>query len=240
MISLIMLIPAGPPVEGEVLEYSARLGFFTIGKILLENRGLEYIEGKPVYHFRLFAKGGALGIKLYEDFHTWVDTSTFATVRFHKKQDEPGWKYDVVITYRNDTAYYTGIKNGKQVREKYPVPPGAMDFVGMIYYIRMRGIEPGETLRLPYHMDGFSGTARVFVRKVKKCSWIEKEDDTCYSIAPIVPVDKGKAREVLNRGGELLISSEYLIPVKIKVGMKVGSILGILKEIRRVDEGGLR
>ncbi len=237
MISLLLLLQSGNLMEGEVLEYQARLGFFNIGKILLENRGLEYLEGKPVYHFRLFAKGGALGIRLYEDFHTWVDTSTFATVKFHKKQDEPGWKYDVVITYRNDTAYYKGMRNGKQIEEKYPVPSGAMDFVGMIYYIRKVGIEPGETLRIPYHMDGFSGTARVFVRKVKNCSWVKKKDDTCYSIAPIVPVDKGKAREVLNRGGELLISSEYMIPVKIKVGMKVGSIVGFLRNIRGIPSG---
>ncbi len=232
MMIFIPYLIGGSLPEGEILEYQARFGFFTIGKISLENLGLEYIEGKPVYHLRLFAKGGALGIRLYEDFHTWVDTATFATVRFHKVQDEPGWKYDVVITYRNDTAYYRGTKNGKPLNLKYRVPKGAMDLVGMIYYIRKAGIGPGDTIMVPYHMDGFSGTARIFVKGLKKCSWILQKNDTCYSIAPTVPVDRGKAREVLSRGGELLISAKHLIPVRIKVGLKVGSITGVIQKIR--------
>ncbi len=235
MTILIPYLFAGTLPEGEILEYQARFGFFTIGKILLENRGIEFIDGRPVYHLRMFAKGGALGINLYEDFHTWVDTATFATVKFHKVQDEPGWKYDVVIVYRNDTAYYRGTKNGKPVNLKYKVPHGAMDFVGMIYYIRKAGISPDDTIKVPYHMDGFSGTAKIFVKEIKECSWIREEKDTCYSIAPIVPVDRGKAKEVLNRGGELLVSAKHLIPVKIKVGLKVGSITGILKNIRFLE-----
>ncbi len=225
MIGIILLL-----LPKEIIEYRAKFGFFNVGKIVLENKGIEWVNGRPAYHLRMFARGGALGIRLYEDFHTWVDTSTFATLRFHKVQREPGWNYDVVIEYRNDTAYYRGTKNGEPVNLKYKIPRGAMDFVGMIYFIRKRGLSPEDTVRIPYHMDGFSGTAMIFVKGEKECKWLKRKE-ICWSISPIVPVDRGKAREVLKNGGELLISSSTFIPVKIKVGLKVGSVMGSIEKI---------
>ncbi len=218
---------------GEVIEYKAKFSFLTVGRMKLEVMGIEEVDGIPCYRVRMFAKGGALGINLYEDFQSWIDTSNFRTVKFYKRQKEPGWDYEVTILYRGNKAYYEGVKNGKPFKAVYDIPEGALDPVAIIYYTRIANFGKDDTLTVPYHVDGFSGYAKIFVKKSKKCSWKYEKDDECWIISPVVPLDQGKAKEVLSKGGEILFSSKRRLPVKIKVGLVVGSIIGTLERIYR-------
>jgi hypothetical protein len=209
---------------GETIEYRAKYGFVNVGKMFLKVELIEKIRDIDCYKIHLFAEGGALGIGLYEDFISWVDTTTFKTVRFYKKQIEPGWNYEAVIDYYDDYVIYNENKEGRTSTKTYKIPPGAMDPVSLIFFVRF--IELKDTVSVPYHMDGFSGYAKIFIKRKEKCEWLSIKEN-CFAISPILPMDEGKKREVLgDRGGEILISESQRIPVKIKVNLVVGSMMG--------------
>ncbi|MFZ8846428.1 MAG: DUF3108 domain-containing protein [Candidatus Hydrothermia bacterium] len=213
----------------EKLEYKAKYGPINIGEMFLKVEGIEIVRGIPCYKLRLFAKGGALGINLYEDFISWVDTQNFRTVKFYKRQIEPGWNYEVTINYYEDYAEYDEIKDGKRDKKTFQIPKNALDPVALIYIVRFLDLK--DTILLPYHMDGFSGYAKIFIKRKEKCKWLGFEED-CYVISPILPMDEGKKREVLgDRGGEIIISSSKKIPIKIKVNLVVGSMIGYIVKI---------
>lgn len=210
----------------ERIDYSAKYGFLNIGIMYLKVEGIEIVRGIPCYKLRLFAKGGALGVNLYEDFISWIDTQNFRTIKFYKRQIEPGWNYEVVINYYDNYAEYDEIRDNKREKKTFQIPKNALDPVGLIYLVRFLDLKLNDTILVPYHMDGFSGYAKIFIKRVEKCKWLNVEEN-CYVISPILPMDQGKSKEVLgDRGGEILVSSSKKIPIKIKVNLVVGSVIG--------------
>ncbi len=220
---------------GEKIEYKAKYGPFNIGSMYLKVETVEVVRGIPCYKLRLFAKGGALGINLYENFISWVDTQNFRTVKFYKRQIEPGWNYEVTINYYDNYAEYDEVKDGKRNKKTFEIPKNALDPVGLIYLVRFLDLKNNDTIRVPYHMDGFSGYAKIFIKRTEKCNWLEINEN-CYILSPILPMDEGKSKEVLgDRGGEILVSSTKKIPVKIKVNLVVGSVIGHIIKILNSD-----
>lgn len=214
---------------GERIDYSAKYSFVNVGSMYLKVEGVEIIRNIPCYKLRLFAKGGALGINLYEDFISWVDTQNFRTVRFYKRQIEPGWNYEVTIDYFENYAKYDEVRDGKRSTKVFNIPKNALDPVALIYYVRF--IDLKDTIFVPYHMDGFSGYAKIFIKRKEKCRWLDIKEE-CYIISPILPMDENKAKEVFgDRGGEIVVSSTKKIPVKIKLNLVVGSVIGHIVKI---------
>jgi hypothetical protein len=215
---------------GEKIEYKAKYGPLNIGTMYLKVETVEVIRNIPCYKLRLFAKGGALGINLYEDFISWVDTQNFRTVKFYKRQIEPGWNYEVTINYYDNYVEYDETRDGKREKKTFQIPKNALDPVALIYLVRF--LDLSDTIRVPYHMDGFSGYAKIFIKKKEQCQWLGIKEE-CYVISPILPMDQNKSREVLgDRGGEILVSSSKKIPVKIKVNLVVGSVIGHIVGIK--------
>lgn len=209
---------------GERIDYRAKYSFVNVGSMYLKVEGVEVIRNIPCYKLRLFAKGGALGINLYEDFISWVDTQNFRTVRFYKRQIEPGWNYEVTIDYFENYAKYDEVKAGRRNSKVFDIPKNALDPVALIYYVRF--IDLKDTILVPYHMDGFSGYAKIFIKRKERCEWLDIKEE-CYVVSPILPMDENKAKEVFgDRGGEIIISSTKKIPVKIKLNLVVGSVIG--------------
>lgn len=142
-----------PFAVGESLHYDATLGYFPAGSADIQVARTAVVRGKPSVVFTLNADGGPPGLRSAWDLTSWVETSKFASLQFHRHADLAGKVTDEQYRILPDSQRYRLEGSGQD----YVAPPQPMDELAMLYYIRTLPLAPGHTRTLNgYFRNGFN------------------------------------------------------------------------------------
>lgn len=134
------LVAPAPFAVGETLQYDARLGFFPVGTAALTVSGTEPVRGVPSYRFTMNAQGGPPGFRVRYDLTSWAGTAPLISRRFHSHAEERGTTHD----HRFEIIADSGRYREEGVPEEWATPPGALDEIALLYYLRTIPLAVGQ------------------------------------------------------------------------------------------------
>jgi len=206
---------------GEKLIFDVSYGPFKAGEMILEVMKLDTLRGKEVYKFHLSARTmGTFSyfFKVADDLYSYVTTDSFFTLRYEKYLKEGKFTTEAWIDYypQEDSARYP---NGKS----YPIPHGALDPLSVYYYIRTKQLKPGDTLRVPFHVDRRSRMMKIIVLDYRKFRGMN-----CIVLKPDF-----KEANIIKSGGEMevwLQIDEKKIPLQLRSKLFFGTLKAVLRD----------
>ena len=206
---------------GEKLIFDVSYGPFKAGEMILEVMKIDTLRGKEVYKFHLSARTtGTFSyfFKVADDLYSYVTTDSFFTLRYEKYLKEGKFTTEAWIDYypQGDSARYP---NGKS----YPIPHGALDPLSVYYYIRTKHLKPGDTLRVPFHVDRRSRMMKIIVLDYRKFRGMN-----CIVLKPDF-----KEANIIKSGGEMevwLQIDEKKIPLQLRSKLFFGTLKAVLRD----------
>lgn len=225
LIPLLFLLSAVPFQVGEKVVLKVRYGLLTAGDITLEVKAQEPFRGRDSHHFLLTAETKGTFSKFYkmaDEIHSYVDTESFATLRYEKDLEEGDYRAHKIIDYDPDSglAFYPD-----SVLE---IPKGALDPLAVFYYVRLvDSLRVGDTLEVPYHVDKRSQMLKLPITKEKKLKTIWGKI-SCLLVEQNVEGDNIFG----TKGGfRLWITNDARkIPVRMEIKVPFGTLRGKIKE----------
>lgn len=196
---------------GETLTYDARLGYLPVGTATATVSRLARERGMEAFVFALTGEGGPPGIRVRYELTSWVGTSRFASLRFHRRVvqgrsvDEK--RYQIVP----DSSRYR-VEGGNQ---DWAAPRDALDELAFLYYLRTVPLEPGRTFLVGRYFK--TGYNPIEVRVTGRQRLTLPDGST----AP------GLAVELTSRGttmGVRFTDDARRLPVEIDLPLPYGSV----------------
>jgi len=221
---------------GEVLEYEASAGLFTVGYISLSVlEKTEVVEGKTCAHL-VARSGNKPGVdwiaQIKHDWDSWIDTSNGLSVRMHRFVQENKYHAEQEIMFYPDSnkLVQANLHKPGKPRKDYPSNPEKMnDLVNMIWKLRYTPFENyavGDSIRYPAFLDG-EWVVTGIVYAGKKALKIDGKKRECFILLPFgisSPYLRGK------NPAEIWIEVEkQRRPLKVKVSSYVGNLTIDLK-----------
>ncbi len=216
LLALFLLLPFR---IGERALYHVKYGPFKAGTLELSVVDTVRIRGRLAYHFLLRAETRepfSTFFKVADEIHSYVDVESFATLRYEKHLREGKYWADRVVDYVPDSgkALYP---EGDTVE----IPRGALDPLAVFYFVRLKRIESGETLRVPYHVDRRSMTLVITAEKYRSFKTFLGK----FRALKVVPDFKGVNVFKSRRGMELWICPDLGgVPLRISTKLFIGSL----------------
>jgi hypothetical protein len=142
-----------PFAVGERLQYEARLGMVPIGSASMSVNRLAQERGTEAFVFAANGEGHPLGFRVGAALTSWVGTSRFNSLRFHRR---------VFQGSSVDEAQYHIIPDSSRYREDgvpqdWMAPSNPLDELAFLYYLRTVPLKPGATYQIPrYFKTGYN------------------------------------------------------------------------------------
>lgn len=145
-------------VAGERLVYEASWIGISVGQLILENHGLEVVNGEEAYHLTFTTISNEFlsnFFKIEDTVHTWISREKGYPLRFEKVISEGKYTKHEVIEYDREAMTATYRREDKEDREPetMPIPPEAQDVFSMIYWLRRQPVGLGRQLNLSVNAD---------------------------------------------------------------------------------------
>jgi hypothetical protein len=142
-------LPRSFPV-GERAEYDVRYGVVHAGRASLSTVGIDTVRGRDAYHFRLTISGG-VNLLLYryslrDTIESWVDTTTFNSLRFVQDQFQRGKARLKHFEIFPERAIFE--ERGKSEQASVSNP---LDDISLLYYVRKQPLNVGTQTEIPRH-----------------------------------------------------------------------------------------
>lgn len=226
-----------PPFEaGEKLTFRLRWTLVPAGEAVMEVLPMTTVNGTPAYHFRLTATSNAfvdMFYKVRDRIDAYTNTSVTRALRYHKKQHEGRHIKDIQVDFNweEETARFFDGKKRRQVG----LLPGTFDPLSAFYYIRKLDYKPNDIIICPV-TDGkklVDGEARV-VKKERVTVYTGTYDT--YLIEPDLKHVGGVFKKSKDAKIQVWVTADKRrIPVKIASEVAVGSFVGELSAIEKVN-----
>jgi len=154
-------------VAGEKLVYDVSWLGISVGQIILENHGLEEVEGEETYHLTFITLSNEFlsnFFKIEDTVHTWISKEGGYPLRFEKQVKEGHYSKYQVVKYDHDQrlAFYQRKDRDGKIKTM-PIPPGAQDVFSTLYWVRRQNLTPGEKLFLDVNADKKNWVVRIEV-----------------------------------------------------------------------------
>lgn len=136
----------GSPVTvriGEQLQYDLHYGILRAGKASLAVVGIDTVRGRAAYHIRFAAKGGIVFYHVNDEYDSWVDAQSGASLRYTQHIHEGRYASDRKFEIFPDSATYLEV--GKESRLGVADP---LDEISFFYVLRSLGMREGATYTL--------------------------------------------------------------------------------------------
>ena len=225
-----------PFYPGEKLTFQIKWAFIPAGEVIFEILPFQTIKGIKSYHFVLTAKTYELTdifYKVRDRIDAYTDTEMTHSILYKKRKTGKS-KRDIVVDFNWEKREVQYSNFGEKIK---PVSllPGSFDPLSVFYAFRLHDLKENIKLETPV-TDGKKcviGTARVLKReKIEVAGGIY---DT-YLIEPDLKHIGGVFKK--SKNANLLIwvtADKRRIPVKIKSKVAVGSFVGELTSVERID-----
>jgi hypothetical protein len=208
----------------ERLNYGGFFGPLRVGSSYLEISGPLELDGNYAYVIKSFQKTeGIFKIFFYiNDFYcSYVDTTSFSTLKFIKKIHEGNYKNEVTLDFKEDSVIYSNGERSLKI-------PEAKDIFASLYYMRTLKFNSGDTLKIPFHSSGKNYEMIVPVSGPYQVNVPEGKFETLL-LSPDVPEGKIFGS---NEPIEIWVTNDSAhIPVKIQTHLKFGTVSYLLENI---------
>lgn len=225
-----------PFSPGERLRFNLRWTVVPAGEAVLEVLPIKTIDGEKVYHFRLTAQSNAfvdLFYKVRDRIDAFASIDMSRAVRYYHKQREGDNHKDVEVQFdwQRDLALFNDGRKDK----KTEIKPGTFDPLSVFYFSRLADFKANGIIQCPVS-DGKScvdGRARII--KKETITVISGQYET-YLIEPDLKHVGGVFEKSKNAKIRLWVTADSRhLPVKIASKVSIGSFVGELVAIEKID-----
>ena len=141
---------ASPPFAiGEELVYHANLGKLRgRGRAVMRVAGPAELRGRTAYVLRFDLEGRVVGLKVEDRTQSWLDTATFAALRYTKRERSPMSSVtEAVELYPERGLWVTEHDSGALAS------PAPLDELSFMYFIRTLPLADGDSYAFERHYD---------------------------------------------------------------------------------------
>ncbi|MEA1928287.1 MAG: DUF3108 domain-containing protein [Candidatus Auribacterota bacterium] len=145
-------------LAGEKLTYDVSWIGIDVGQLILENHGLEVINGEEAYHMTFTTIANdflANFFKIEDTVHTWISRENGNPVRFEKVIQEGHYGKHEVIEYDQENLTATYSREDKKDREPrtMDIPPDVQDLLSIVFWLRRQPMGLGKRLKVDVNSD---------------------------------------------------------------------------------------
>jgi len=215
----------GVPFDvGERLEYEVKFGFVSVGSGSMEVVGYENVRERPTWHTVFRVKGGTFFYKVDDRFESWIETTTFSSLRH--KQDINEGRRDRERTFEIFPNRPSYIEDGKPEKPSVPRP---LDDGSFLYFIRTVPLEVGKTYEFNRYFRPDRNPVKITVLRRERI----KVPAGTFDAIVIQPSIKSKGIFSENGRAEVWLSDDAShIMLQMKSKLSFGSLSLYLKSYR--------
>lgn len=125
---------------GESMVYDVKYGMFNVGTARMEVVGIDTVRGRPAYHTRLEIKGGIPGYRVHDVLESWIDVSTFSSLRYRQETSEGKRQRTRSYEIIPERGVFKEDEKPERATVAQPLDDGAF-----IYFVRNQPLEAGRT-----------------------------------------------------------------------------------------------
>ncbi len=220
------LFSSAPFSQGESLSFDVYYGFLKLGTMRMRILKTDTLRNHRIFVIMMDARSEGAGalFTVADTIYSYIDADSFYTLRYIKKLKEGKFNDSLLIEYYPDSGFAIYSKGRKKENLLY----GAVDPLGLYYYLRTLKLKSKDTLYVPYHVDRRNKNVRIVVRGIRSCKY-KGDKIKCYVLEPDL---KGG---IIKGGGkaEIYLSADSLrLPVYMKSKLYFGSLKVRLKSYR--------
>lgn len=223
---------------GERLSYEVTYLGMAAGEVTLETLPFKSVSDRKAYWIRGTARSSKLfGLfyRLNDSMESFFDYDGLFSHRFHLKLDESKQVRDALELYDSEKAqtFYWNRWDRKEkgyteTKDFFPIERFPQDSLSAIYFLRSRGLAPGEVLTFPVASEGKTWEAVVTV--VRR----EIMDTTFGRVRTVVLKPEAKFRGVLEKKGDSYLwftDDDRRFLVRIEARVRIGTVVANLKRV---------
>lgn len=158
-------VAAQPLIVGEKITYNVKVSWIpvTAGKRVDYIEKKVMLDRKSAYHITSEAKTSSVAARIYRFQNrqsTFVNTENFYPISFRNQLQDKKYTARVEINFRDGDAEYEKISQNKpsapekRDKKELEIPVGTQDELSMIYFLRIKKLEPGKTYFFPIIIKG--------------------------------------------------------------------------------------
>lgn len=217
--------PSHPFAVGERAEYDVKYGLIHAGTAAVEVTGIDTVRGRDAWLFRLTMTAG-VNLVLYsysvrDTMWSWVDTSTFRSLRFNQDQLDGGRRRQKRYEIFPDRLAF---RDGAQPEQPSVAEP--LDDLAFLYFVRDQEFAVGTTETWERYFKPHSNPVVLHVLRRDTIEVAGRKWSTVV-VRPII-----KTSSLFAEGGEARVwisDDPSHVIVQINTKLKVGSITMRLK-----------
>ncbi len=138
---------------GETLHYDATLGMIPIGTATMTVNPMTRERGREAFVFAATGEGRPLGLRVGAALTSYVGTSGFNSLRFHRRLFQGGSVEESQFQIVPDSSRYR--EEGSP--EDWASPRDPLDELAFLYYLRTAPLKVGATYQIPrYFKTGYN------------------------------------------------------------------------------------
>lgn len=209
---------------GERATYDVKFGFLKVGNASMEIAKIEKVRGIDAWHSVFKLEGGTVGFRVKNLIESWIDTSTFSSLRFYQTLDE-GPK-DRIRRYEihPDKRTYTELEKKPPRTHKSVANP--LDDGSFLHFIRSVPLEVGKTYTFNNYFRPDRNPVTIKVLR-KESIKVPNGSYDCIVIQPIINTSGIFSED--GRAEVWLSDDDRRIVVQLKTKLAFGSINLFLK-----------
>ncbi len=213
-----ILISLNPFSKGETLNFDVYYGFFKLGTMRMRVIRKDTLRNHNVFVVMMDARseGAAALFTVADTIYSYIDADSFYTLRYIKKLKEGKFHDSLMIDYYQDSGFAIYSKG----RKRENLLHGAVDPLGLYYYIRTVNLKSKDTLYVPYHVDRRNKKAKIVIEGIRSCKDRGRKTK-CFVLKPDL------SGGIIKGGGkaEIYLTADSLrLPVYMKSHLYFGSL----------------
>jgi hypothetical protein len=214
-----------PFAVGEKLTYNAKINFLHVGSATMTVVGIEEIRGRPAFHTSFRVKGRMLFFSVNDQYESWFDTTTFASLRYRQNIDEGSYEAKRSYEMFPERQTYTENDGPEQPGVAQPLDDGSF-----IYFVRTLALDTGQTHEFHRYFKPDRNPVRLTVLRKERIRVPAGEFDAVV-VRPSIKT-KGIFSESSN--AEIWFSDDDLrLMLRMRSGLPFGTLQLELKDIHR-------
>ena len=232
--------------DGELLVYDVTWLGIKAGQSTLEARGMVSLDGEQAYHLVTTAQSGPVISKFFrvdDRSESYLALEPMRTLRFEKHLREGGYRHSSQTFFDHEKGVATfryldfgqvprGItrveeaeRYGKYVVQEFPMVPGALDELSVLYYVRTLPLAPGTRTQAKVFASRKSWELEVKVLDRDTLETVVGRRETIV-VEPLL-----KFEGIFQQKGRVIVwitDDPERIPVQMKSEVRIGSFVAML------------
>lgn len=216
-----------PFMVGERLTYDVKFGPIKVGSGSMEVSALDTVRDRTAWHVTFRVKGGTFFYRVNDVMESWIDTTSFASLRFRQQLEEGGKERLRDYLMFPERAEYT--ENGGDPLPSVDLP---LDDASFLYFVRSLPLTIGETYEFHRYFKPDRNPVRITVVGREMIS-VPAGTFSTILIKPVI-----KTKGIFSEDGEARIwlsDDDRRVMVQLKSSLSFGSLNLYLTSVVRPD-----